>query len=381
MKSIKYIGFDDTTGYGIAAKNLVSSLRQAGATVHWTPVVAGASAYDPCSVPQVREGYENVIIHTVPEYYPAWLKFERNGRKNAGTIWGHTTWETDKIPSHWLDLLNSLDGILVPCAWNRDVFMKCGVITRIEVLPHISQFQGRPPETLPSPGIKKLKERIGERYVFYSVGVWSERKAPQLLIKAFLSEFGSDERVVLIIKTGKHDFENYRRKWNRPWVFTLGKAADAFKKVVKSGKNGPEVIHLDEEMSDDDIAWLHQTGDCFVSLGRGEGWGMGVHEAAWWGKPIITTGIGGVLDYLPDSLSYHVNYDLAPVRCSAYSSSYTSDQLWAEPDLSHARKLMRQVFEDPKAAAEKGIQLKAYIDRHFQSSLTAKRCLDLLLHE
>src|SRR5512145_2616036 len=29
MKSIKYIGFDDTTGYGIAAKNLVSSLRQA----------------------------------------------------------------------------------------------------------------------------------------------------------------------------------------------------------------------------------------------------------------------------------------------------------------------------------------------------------------
>jgi len=31
------------------------------------------------------------------------------------------------------------------------------------------------------------------------------------------------------------------------------------------------------------------------------------------------------------------------------------DQLWAEPDLAHARQLMRQVFKDRKDAAKKDV--------------------------
>ena len=378
MKTIKYIGFDESTGYGIAARNLVSSLRQESATVYWTPVVAGASAYDPHSVSQIREGYKNVIIHTVPEYYPRWLEFERDNNTNSKKIWGYTTWETDKIPRHWAKLLNSMDGIFVPCNWNRDIFRQCGVETRIKVLPHISQFHGQSPEVLPSPGLKKLMERMDQRFVFYNVGVWSDRKAPWLLIKAFLSEFKHNESVALVIKTGKHDFSNYRRKWHKPWQSSPGKAATAFKTIMKSGTNGPEIIHLDEEMSESDMALLHERGDCFVSLGRGEGWGMGSYEAAWWGKPIIITGIGGILDYLPDNLSYHVKYGLIPVRCEGGGPSYNAEQRWAEPDLAHARQLMRQVFEDQKGAEKKGLQLREYVKQNFNSALIAKRCIKSL---
>jgi glycosyltransferase involved in cell wall biosynthesis len=147
---------------------------------------------------------------------------------------------------------------------------------------------------------------------------------------------------------------------------------------MKSATNGSEIIHLDEEMSDNDIAWLHKTGDCFVSLAHGEGWGLGSYEAAWYGKPVITTGIGGVLDYLPGNFSYHVNYELVPVRCNEHWASYTDDQRWAQPDLAHARQLMRQVFEDQKGAAEKGIQLREYVKNNFNSTLIAGRCLDSL---
>jgi glycosyltransferase involved in cell wall biosynthesis len=147
---------------------------------------------------------------------------------------------------------------------------------------------------------------------------------------------------------------------------------------MESGTNGPEVIHLDEEMSESDMAWLHERGDCFVSLGRGEGWGMGSYEAAWWGKPIIITGIGGVLDYLPDNLSCHVKYGLIPVRCEGGEPSYTAEQRWADPDLAHARQLMRQVFEDQKGAAEKGLQLREYVKQNFNSALIAKRCIKSL---
>jgi glycosyltransferase involved in cell wall biosynthesis len=121
-------------------------------------------------------------------------------------------------------------------------------------------------------------------------------------------------------------------------------------------------------------------GDCFISLGRGEGWGMGSYEAAWRGKPIIITGLGGVLDYLPENLSYRVSYGLIPVCCEKGGQSYTLDQLWAEPDLAHARQLMRQVFEDQQGAAEKGMQLRDYVTHNFNSALIAQRCLDSLEH-
>lgn len=378
VKTIKYVGFNDSTGYSIAAKNLVTSLRQESVAVHWTPVEYGASAYNPFLVPQVMEGYESVMLHLMPEYYPKWVEFERAQCVKSKKIWGYTTWETDKIPRHWNDLLNMMDGLFVPCHWNRDVFRECGVKTRIEVLPHISQFQGMVPETSPSPRLQKLIEQTGGRFVFYNIGAWSERKAPWFLIKTFLSEFKREEPVVLVMKTGKHDFANYRRKWSRPWLSVPGKAANAFRNIMKPVANGPEVIHLDEEMSDNDIAWLHKTGGCFVSLSYGEGWGLGSYEAAWYGKPIITTGIGGVLDYLPRDLSYHVNYQLTPVRYNKHWASYTVDQRWARPDLTHARQLMRQVFENQKDALEKGMRLHLYVKDNFNSQLIAKRCLEAL---
>lgn len=375
VQSIKYVGFDDSTGYGVAAKNLVSALRQAGATVHWTPVTAGASAYDPQSVSQVREGYESIILHLVPEYYPAWLKFERSLRSRAASLWGYVTWETDKLPAHWVNLLNALDGIFVPCTWNREVFRACGVQIRIEVLPHVSQFRGQAPDPAPSAAIKKVMERIGKRFVFYNIGVWVERKAPWLLMKAFLSEFLQEEPVVLLLKTGKQDFTRYIRKWNKPWRMEPARSADAFKAFMKTASCGPEIIHLDQDLSDDDIARIHQRGDCFVALGRGEGWGMGSFEAAWWGKPVISTAIGGVLDYLPPHLSCHVKYDLVPVVCNRHWNSYTDDQKWAEPDLAQARQFMRQVYQEPHAAALKGEQLREHVVQHFDPVRIAQRCL------
>ena len=271
-----------------------------------------------------------------------------------------------------------MDGIFVPCHWNKEVFRNCGIKTRIEVLPHISQFHGQIPEAAPSPKVNKLIDRMGAKFVFYNIGVWNDRKAPCFLIEAFLSEFSPHEPVTLVVKTGEYDFSKYKRKWYRPWQLTPHKTASSFKKITRSRPNGPEIIHLDEEFSDTDIAWLHKRGDCFVSLARGEGWGMSSYEAAWWGKPIIITGFGGVLDYLPENLSYHVNNNMIPVHCAGDGQSYSADQLWAEPDLTHARQLMRNVFEDQKNAVEKGMQLRKYVNRNFKSALITRKCLDAL---
>lgn len=59
------------------------------------------------------------------------------------------------------------------------------------------------------------------------------------------------------------------------------------------------MVFVPDELSDEDMGPLHLAGDAFISLTRGEGFGVGAFEAAAAGKPVIMTGWGGRLDFLP----------------------------------------------------------------------------------
>jgi glycosyltransferase involved in cell wall biosynthesis len=95
------------------------------------------------------------------------------------------------------------------------------------------------------------------------------------------------------------------------------------------------VCLVTQELSDDELGGLHLRGDCFVSLCHGEGWGLGSFDAAAHGKPVVTTGFGGQLDYLHGS-PLLVDYEPVPVHDGTRWGTYTPDQRWAEPDIEHA---------------------------------------------
>ena len=95
---------------------------------------------------------------------------------------------------------------------------------------------------------------------------------------------------------------------------------------------------------------LHERGNCFVSLCRSEGWGLGAFDAAASGNPVVTTGFGGHLDYLAGT-DYLVRFDLVPVDDPAGYPSYAPDQHWAEPDLDHGAELLRHVMAHRDEAA------------------------------
>ena len=62
------------------------------------------------------------VAHLVPEYYPLVQSV-----LDGGPFVAHTVWESDRLPQHWPDLLNATDLVVVPTAWNRDVFVASGV--------------------------------------------------------------------------------------------------------------------------------------------------------------------------------------------------------------------------------------------------------------
>ncbi len=172
----------EPSGYGIAGKRCVLALARAGIPVTWTPMVGGCGArmhYGPWAGSSIgdpdldrfcnrRIAYDTVIVHTVPEYFPFWIEAER-GR----TIIGHTAWETTAIPAHWPALAEFGRSSLcaVPLEQDRVCAMRCDCADRCRRAYRRRSRRIRR---------RRTDRHDGDGYVFYTIGVWSHRKAAVL---------------------------------------------------------------------------------------------------------------------------------------------------------------------------------------------------------
>ncbi|MEI6102537.1 MAG: glycosyltransferase [Methanothrix sp.] len=375
VEGIKYVSLYEKSGYGYAAKAYLLGLIKTGIPITWTPMIPGKGwglGYAPFlgreigdtdldSVCNLNIKYDTIILHLTPEYYPLWLKREPGKR-----MIGYTVWETDKPPRHWPALLNTMDLLLVPSQWNKEIFIRWGVTRPILVIPHIAINSNpmRSPSNASQSSYDMSCWGIGaDDYVFYSIGMWTARKALGNTIQCYLDNFTADDNTLLLIKTTK--FDHTKRYFWRFFSHTEG----AVKKILKDYRNPARVKLIDEEISGEDILNLHARGDCYISLCRSEGWGLGAFDAASFGKPIIITGYGGQREYLPGHLAYLVDYRLVPVIDAVGKKSYSQDQRWAEPNLTHASKLIRQVFEERNTADHRGIMLSRHIHECFNESV------------
>lgn len=384
VEGIKYVSLYEKSGYGYAARAYLLGLIKTGIPITWTPMVPGKGwglGYIPFLGRDVGDPdlgyvcnlnikYDTIILHLTPEYYPLWLKREPGKR-----MIGYTVWETDKPPRHWQALLNTMDLLLVPSQWNKEIFIRWGVIRPISVIPHIAMNSNpiRSPSNAPPSSYYKSGWGFGaDDYVFYCIGVWTARKALDNTIQCYLDSFTADDNTLLLIKTTKFDYTKRYFKW------FFSHTQRALNKILKNYRNPARVKIIDEEISEDDILNLHVRGDCYISLCRSEGWGLGAFDAASFGKPIIITGYGGQMEYLPRHLAYLVDYRLVPVIDEVGKQSYSRDQRWAEPNMIHASQLIRQVFEDRNGADQRGIMLSRHIIECFNESVVIPKLIQAI---
>lgn len=124
----------------------------------------------------------------------------------------------------------------------------------------------------------------------------------------------------------------------------------------------PDISVIDRYVSADEKNGMLANADCYVSLHRSEGFGLTPAEAMLLGKPVIATRYGGTLEFMNDENSYLVDHGWTTVGPGAHP--YPRDAKWAEPDIDHAAKLMREVFDDPEAAAARGAAAQRYMRLH-----------------
>lgn len=364
VSGIKYTGpVFDNSGYARACRGNILALHKAGIPIRINPITFEQTKPDLGEDGKLlkslinREISYNVnITHTTPEF---WGQHRDLGAVNVG----YTIWETTKLHPDWPGYINNnVTKVLVGCEWNVEVFKNSGVTIPIGVVPHginMSEFDNIEPFEVG--GSDK------DDFIFYSIFQWSERKNPMALLKAYYRAFSGVDDVTLVLKTYQNSYSEKEREAIKATIINMRK--------IMSLDHYPKISYIPNMLSEEQITALHARGDCYVSLDRGEGFGLGPFQAGAAGNPIIVTGFGGSTEYAKKTNSYLVDYQLTPVFGMPWSPWYRGDQLWAEPNIVHGAELMRQVYMDREAAKSHGKTLQKDIAENFSWEVIASKIM------
>lgn len=137
--------------------------------------------------------------------------------------------------------------------------------------------------------------------------------------------------------------------------------------LVGSAEGRPDVvIRHSDRWSVTERNRLLASADCYLSLHRADG-GLGaVAKAMSWGTLTVVTATPASLEFQTDEDSGLVRSETVPVPADEYR--YPSGSTWADPDLGHARSLLRSVVSDPGGTAAKVRRAQRVATRRFSGS-------------
>jgi glycosyltransferase involved in cell wall biosynthesis len=180
--------------------------------------------------------------------------------------------------------------------------------------------------------------RSADRFTFLSVFEWGERKAPDVLLRAFSAAFSGREDVLLLLRVANHDGD-----------------LDVSEEIenLRLPEGGPKVALLyNQHIAHDTLGTLYRSADAFVLPTRGEGWGMPILEAMACGLPTIATAWSGQTEFFGEAVGYPVPPKAlvpADAKCPYYEGFR-----WAEPDFDALVAAMRRVVENREEARLRG---------------------------
>lgn len=359
----------DPSGYADEARQFVLGLdaigqKVAAAPLNWNLNRVVLKREDRARLDRLvevhfEEGKQDLVnvFHIFPQYFKrnplAWLNV------------GRTTFETDRIPERWVEACNAMDEVWVPSDFNLTTFRESGVdANRLFKIPAAIDADAYSGEVEPL----LLSDERG--FNFLCVFDWSLRKGWDVLLRAYVEEFREEEDVALTLKVSS----------------SLGLNEDRINLMIQSfvenhlGRDPgtiPDVIVLQQDLSQEMVPSLYRSMDAYVMASRGEGWGRPYMEAMAMGLPTIGTGWGGNTEFMSATNSYLIESDLVEVpEAAVREAPHFRGHRWAEPSVAHLRSLMREVFEDREGARERGARAREEILCRYSRQQVAGQVVD-----
>ena len=261
-------------------------------------------------------------------------------------------WELPEWPAAWSTQLDVFDEIWAPSRFIAKAFGP-GFHGPVKILP--------PPMVLPAiPARQRADFGLpSDRFLFYfffDYSSFAARKNPEGVIAAFrrCAEMTDPARIGLVLKSmgegyglaGRHN------------VATLVAGAE-------------NVFLIDNVLERADMMALQSLCDCFVSLHRSEGFGLGIAEAMALGKPVIATNFGGATDLLAPDHACPIGSRPIAVAPEEYPGG--AGQFWADPDIEEAAGAMRRMVEDPDHGRKLAARAKTFVEDYLDPARVGLR--------
>lgn len=266
-------------------------------------------------------------------------------------------WELPRAPEAWRSSLSHIHEIWAPNTFIAEAFEHIfdGPIT---IMPPAMEDIGTN-----HPGRSHFAMEHERFYFMFSFDYFSSpfRKNPLGVLRAFQEAFPrGDENVGLVIKsTGAP--EHY------PEIKAI---------IAEAMARDSRILMFDKSMPRNEILGLIQSSDCYVSLHRAEGFGLGMAEAMMFERIVIGTNYSGCTDFLTEETGYPIPYRLRPLEQHEYP--WSQGQSWAEPDQSAAARAMRNVAANPTDGRARGKIARIHILDRYSPDSAGKAMRDRL---
>lgn len=321
---------------------------------------------DPCAADSVIIHQDPMLYGDILAQYPQW----RSVRKIA-----YAVWENPVLPPAYTEALQGVDSVWTCSHYAQQALLQAG--KPVHVVPHVvcpteasaddlarmaarlygtqrqgqpcparSPIAGSPPDSRPGPPTE------GALFFYTIADSYNPRKNLMGLLEAFSTHMPRCKNAYLVVK-------QYR------------------KGLDLSGL--PRVISISDNLSEGELAALHQLCHCYVSAHHSEAWGLSLSDAMACGNPVIATGYSGNMEFMHAGNSFPVDYTMArvpPLMCQLLPL-FSPDMEWAEPDIRHMGYLMGKVARHYPCAELSAAARESM--RAYSPELVGQRMRELLL--
>jgi glycosyltransferase involved in cell wall biosynthesis len=317
------------SGVGHAARSMVTALQAARVPVSAVAVAAVGHRCEDRSCADVRTDHPfpvNICVVTAeltPQVVDELGASYFEGKYNIG----HWAWESEHFPEEWRRSFGLVDEVWVASSFVQEALAP---ISPVQVLrmPYSVELEGfgDPPSELAAIASDEFVFLFN--FDYYSL---AERKNPLAVVAAFRQAFGESGPARLVLKCSNVQGD---REYHARLLESIG---------------GAPVTVIDRHLYRPEMNALLQRCQAYVSLHRAEGFGLGMAEAMFLGKPVIATDYSGNRDFMHAGEAFLVPYRI--VEAEKDHGPYRKGWPWADPDVDEAARLMRYVFEHPDEAA------------------------------